>query len=92
MPRESSTFKLSRLNAALTHYTISGYRTIYIERATETKCEPDASHDMDVLAEEFDLLIRESPGEEDGGLVELARKLGVDTIGPERARAPSKFS
>ena len=75
-----------------TRRTLSGYRTIYIERAAETICEPENSRDMNVLAEEFDLLIRESPGNEEGGLVELARKLGVAETHSKRARVPSKFS
>jgi len=47
---------------------------------------------MNVLAEEFDLLIRESPGREDGGLVELARKLGVNGIPPKQALPRFEFS
>ena len=55
-----------------------GYRTIYVERASENETEPDDAKDLAVLEKEFDLVIRDTPGSEDGGLVELAKVLGID--------------
>lgn len=47
------------------HKLYSGMKTIYIERATEDM-------DVDLSAHKFDLVINE------GGLVELARRLGCE--------------
>ncbi|KAH7097820.1 haloacid dehalogenase [Auriculariales sp. MPI-PUGE-AT-0066] len=62
------------LRAAREH---CGFRTLYVERATEMPLEPEDSRDMDVLAREFDVVIRETPDSPDGGLVALARALGI---------------
>lgn len=52
------------LHAARSH----GFRTIYLPRETEARLEPEETAE---LAKEFDLCVY-------GGLVELAKALGVD--------------
>ena len=58
---------------------LSGYQTIYIERATEIPSEPEDARTPEEWSHEFDLVVRERPGAEQGGLFELASLLNSIT-------------